>query len=79
MMKIETIFRVGRDPKEKLNNALVCADELSKVSCSWHSHCAVVKVLLDENGELKWNINDFCCDNLKKELAKAIEEVSPKL
>ena len=79
MMKIETTFRVGRDPQEKLKNALICAEELSRVSCSWHSHNATVSVALAENDELKWNISDCCCDNLKKELAKAIEDISPKL
>jgi hypothetical protein len=78
-MKIETTFKVGKDPQKKLANAVICAKELSKVNCSWHNCCANVDVVLDDKGELKWGINNCCCENLNNELVKAIEEVAPKL
>jgi len=70
-MEIETSFRVG-DPLKKLENAKIIAKELGTVNCSWHSHCATVGVILDEHNELKWKIQDCCCDSLNEELAKAI-------
>ena len=78
-MEIEATFRVGDDPQKKLTNARICAEELCKVKCSWHSHCAQVGVVLDEKGELRWKVSDCCCDNMKKEIVKAIEDVTPRL
>ncbi len=76
-MKIETTFKLGDDPSEKLARATKYAEELSSVECSWHNRRARVEVSLDDKGELKWSINNACCDNLKQELAKVIQEVSP--
>jgi len=77
-MKIETTFKLGDDPSEKLQHATKYAVELSSVECSWHNRRARVVVSMDDKGELKWSINNACCDDLKQELAKVIQEVSPK-
>jgi hypothetical protein len=78
-MQIEATFKLGDDREKKLKNAKVCAGQLSSVECSWHKRRARVQVAMDDQGELKWSIQDACCDDLKRELAKAIEEVSPRL
>ena len=78
-MKLETTFKIKDDLAKKLKNAVTCAKELSTVECSLHNKRALVVVKLDDDGELKWAINGACCENLKQELAKAIEKISPQL
>jgi hypothetical protein len=68
-MEISVKFPVGDDSHQKLERARACAQELSSIECSWHSQSPTVSVDLDDQGELKWALQEVCCDEFGRELA----------